>query len=351
MVKNRLQSRKIFIWSMTLILAICFIGLVNSAFASDEPIKWRFQSVWTTSSAIHPGLQKMCDKIREESNGRLDIKLFGPGEIVGSLEVFDAVSNGVIEMACSTGIYNAGKVPEGLVEFGMPFGLTNKQQLDEFWYSYKDGEAFKIVQEAYRKRKIELVHINSGTSYGYVTTFPVASIADFKGKKIRSFGFFGSIVQMMGGAPVSLPNEDQYMALQQGTVDGTIFPYLAMETMNFKDVCKHLVLPPVLGAPSSDIYVSSKAWNTLTPDLQALVTKYARLQNDWYMATEGPAEADMIANPEKTGIQVHRLPAEDIAKLNAMGQRIWAGVAKKSEGNAKLIEMLKTYVAEKNAAK
>jgi len=79
-----------------------------------------------------------------------------------------------------------------------------------------------------------------------MTAFPATTTADFKGKKIRSFGFFGSIVQMMGGQPVSLPTEDQYLALQQGTVDGTIFPYLAMQTMNLKEVAKQIPLDKML---------------------------------------------------------------------------------------------------------
>lgn len=346
MVRSKKQLKMVFVWCLVMCLGIGF-GMTGMASAADKPTVWRFQSVWPTSSAIHPGLQKMCEKIKEDTNGTLEIKLFAPGEIVGTLEVFDAVSNGVIDMATTSGIYNAGKIPEGLVEFGMPFALANKAQHDEFWYQYQDGAAFKIVQEAYRKKKVQLVHINAGTSYGYMTTFPVASLADFKGKKIRSFGFFGALVQMMGGSPVNLPTEDQYLALQQGTVDGTIFPYLAMETMNFKEVTKHLVLPPVMGSPTSNIYVSAKAWDKLTPEQQAVVSKYAALQNQWYIDDEGPKEQAMIANPEKSGIQVHQLSHEEVVKLKKMGGMIWAGVAKKSENTGKLIGMLKAYLATK----
>ncbi len=345
---KRNQTRMMIVFSMALIFGICLVG---NAFAADKPVVWRFQSVWPTSSAIHPILGEMCKRIQEQSKGALEIKLFGPGEIVATLEVFDAVSNGVIEIAASSGIYNASKVPEGLVEFGMPFGLENVEQHREFWDTYKGGEAFKIVQEAYRKRKIELLHINGGTSYGYMVSFPVNSLADFKGKKIRSFGFFGNVVQAMGGAPVSLPTEDQYMALQQGTVDGTIFPYLAMETMKFKEVTKHVVMPPILGCPTSDIYVSHKAWNQITPEVQKIVIENARWQNVAYLADEGVKEKEMLANPDKYGYTLHTLPEADVAQLKQIGQKIWDSSAKKSPGNAKVIELLRGFMAEKAAAK
>jgi TRAP-type transport system periplasmic protein len=340
------KTRMVIVCSVALFLGI---GLAGGAFAADKPVVWRLQSVWATSSAIHGTLANMCKRIKEQSNGQLEAKLFGPGEIVATLEVFDAVSNGVIEMACSSGIYNASKVPEGLVEFGMPFGLENPDQVKEFWYQYKGGEAFKIVQEAYRNRKIELLYIAAGNSYGYMTAFPVNSIADFKGKKIRSFGFFGNVVQAMGAAPVSLPTEDQYLALQQGTVDGTIFPYLAMETMKFKEVTKHIVMPPILGSPTSDIYVSGKAWNQISPDVQKIVREAARLQSEEYLATEYVQEQELLANPDKHGIQIHQLPAADVAQLKAIGGKIWDGSAQKAPGNAKVIDMLKAYKAEKAA--
>jgi len=346
MVKNR-KFKTVFVWAVVLLLGFCFSGV---AAASDKPMIWRLQSAWATSTGQHPAFQKMCDMIKQESNGRLEIKLFGPGEIVGTVEMFDAVVNGVLEMAGGSGIYNSGKIPEGLVEFGMPFALENKAELDDFWLNYKGGEAFKIVQEAYRKRGAELLAIHAGNSYGYMTAFPATTAAEFKGKKIRSFGFFGSIVQMMGGQPVSLPTEDQYLALQQGTVDGTIFPYLAMQTMNLKEVAKHAILPPVLGSPTSDVYVSSKAWAKLPEDIKPIVIKYVRLQNEWYMAKEYPQEQEMLANPDEFGIEVHRMKPEEVTKLKAMGQKIWDGVAKRSEGTAKLIDMLRAYKAEKQGS-
>ncbi|MBI5062910.1 MAG: hypothetical protein HZB87_05465, partial [Desulfatitalea sp.] len=88
---KRSKTRMVIVCSVAFFLGI---GLTGGAFAADKPIVWRFQSVWTTNSAIHPILGEMCKRVKEQSNGALEIKLFGPGEIVATLEVFDAVSNG-----------------------------------------------------------------------------------------------------------------------------------------------------------------------------------------------------------------------------------------------------------------
>lgn len=346
MFKNELKTA--FVWSLALVLCVCFAGTASAV----EKTVWRLQSVWPTSSAMHPTSMQMCKNIEERTGGRLVVKLFGPGEIVPSApEVLDAIRNGVVEMASSTGIYNSAKIKEGLVEFGLPFGLENPDQLREFWYQYKGGENYKLLQEAYRERGVELLYTGSGLSYGYITTFPVNSLADFKGKKIRSFGFFGAVVAYMGGKPVSLPNEDQYLALQQGTVDGTIFAYLSLETMKFKEVAKHVVMPPPLGAPAINLFCSKKAFDKLAPDVQKILYEECEKQNKAYLATEMPQEAELLKNAASRGLTIHNLPQADVDTLREKSAGLWDSQANKTPRNKIIVGNLKAFLAEKRAAK
>ncbi len=348
MVMGKKQIKTVLVLTLALVLGICF---ANAATAAEKGTMWRLQSVWTTNSAHHSLLIKMAKNVYDRSGGRLNIKVFGPGEIVPSApECLDAIRNGVVEMASSTGIYNSAKIKEGLVEFGLPFGLENPDQFKEFWYEYKGGENFKLVQEAYREKGVELLYTTAGLSYGYLTTFPVNSLEDFKGKKIRSFGFFGAVVAYMGGKPVSLPNEDQYLALQQGTVDGTIFVYLGLETMKFKDVTKHVVMPPPLGCPSGNFFSNKKAYDKLDADVQAILVDECRKHNEAYLATEGPQEAELLANPASRGLTIHVLPDSEVEKLRQLTARLWDSQAKKTDRNKVIVSNLREFLAEKRAA-
>ena len=66
----------------------------NTAGAADTKVyEWKMITTWPKNL---PGLgaapERLAERLRIMSNGRLDIKVYGAGELVGALEVFDAVS-------------------------------------------------------------------------------------------------------------------------------------------------------------------------------------------------------------------------------------------------------------------
>ena len=58
------------------------------------------------------------------SGGRLKITVYGGGELVPPLGVFDAVSQGTVEMGSSAAYYWAGKCPASQFFAAIPFGFN-----------------------------------------------------------------------------------------------------------------------------------------------------------------------------------------------------------------------------------
>ena len=71
------------------------------------------------------------------SNGRLDIKVYGSGELVGAFEVFDAVSQGAAEMGHGAAYYWVGKAAVAPMFATVPFGM-NAQEMNS-WLHYGGG--------------------------------------------------------------------------------------------------------------------------------------------------------------------------------------------------------------------
>ena len=70
----------------------------GTALSPDEVIEWKMVTTWPKN---FPGLglaaENLSRYVEEMSGGRLTIRVYGAGEIVPAMEVFDAVSGGVAD--------------------------------------------------------------------------------------------------------------------------------------------------------------------------------------------------------------------------------------------------------------
>ena len=66
---------------------------------SQQTFKWKMVTTWPANFPIfQEGAEKFAADVKIMSQGRLDIHVYAGGELVPPLQVFDAVSQGTIEM-------------------------------------------------------------------------------------------------------------------------------------------------------------------------------------------------------------------------------------------------------------
>ncbi len=111
-----------------------------AAAGSQRVYHWRMVTTWPKN---FPGLGRapeyFAEKVAAMSNGRLQIKVFGAGELVPALGVFDAVSQGAVEMGHGAGYYWKGKMPAAPLFTAVPFGMTAQEM--NAWLHFGGGLA------------------------------------------------------------------------------------------------------------------------------------------------------------------------------------------------------------------
>ena len=121
-------------------------GAAQSRAADAQVYQWKMITTWPENL---PGLgaapERLADRLRVMSNGRLDIKVYGAGELVGALEVFDAVSQGTAQMGHGAAYYWRGKNPAAAMFATVPFGM-NAQEMNG-WLHY--GGGMELWRELY----------------------------------------------------------------------------------------------------------------------------------------------------------------------------------------------------------
>ena len=200
-------------------------GVTQQAVEPQQVYQWRMVTTWPKNL---PGLgtapERMAENIRTMSQGRLNIKVYGAGEVVPALEVFEAVSQGTVQMGHGAAYYWRGKVPIAQFFTAVPFGLTAQEM--NGWLLH--GGGMELWRELYaRYNLVPIPGGNTGVQMAGWFNREINSLDDFKGLKMRIPGMGGEVFERAGGTAINLPGGEIFTSMQTGVIDATewVGPY------------------------------------------------------------------------------------------------------------------------------
>ena len=296
----------------------------DSQVAGEQQVfHWRMVTMWPKN---FPGLgsapERFADNVARMSDGRLQIKVHGAGEIVPALGVFDAVSLGNVEMGHGASYYWGGKLKGAAFFTTVPFGLTAQEQNGWLYF----GGGIELWREAYEPYNlVPLAGGNSGLQMAGWFNREINSIEDLQGLKMRMPGIAGTVLGRLGGTPVTLPGGEIYTALQTGVIDATewVGPYND-QAFGLYEAAKYYYYPGWHEPGSTlEMIVNKQALESLPADLQAIVEVAARAANqdmlDEYTARNTDALQSLIENH---GVQMKRLPDDVLLSLRETSDQV-----------------------------
>jgi TRAP-type mannitol/chloroaromatic compound transport system substrate-binding protein len=282
-----------------------------------EVINWKLVTTWPKNfPGLGLGPETLARTVREMSNGRLQIHVYGAGEMVPAFGVFDAVSQGVAEIGHGASYYWTGKAPAAVFFTSVPFGFT-AQEINA-WIHY--GGGLELWRELYAPfNLLPMAGGNSGVQMAGWFNKEINSVGDLKGLKMRIPGLGGEVLSRAGGTAVTLPGGELYTSLQTGVIDATewVGPYNDL-ALGLHQVAKYYYYPG-WHEPGSmlEVVVNKDAFNSLPADLQAIVTTAARAANqdmlDEYTARNNAALRELV---EVHGVDVRKLPDDVLIALH-----------------------------------
>jgi len=316
----------------------------SSVQAPAQTFNWKLVTSWPKNfPGLGTGPEKFATLVNEMSDGRLKIKVYGAGQLVPALEVFDAVSRGTAQMGHSGAYYWKGKTPAAQFFTSVPFGL-NAQEMHG-WIHY--GGGMELWQELYAPfNLIPLAGGNTGVQMGGWFNKEINSLEDLKGLKMRMPGLGGEVLERAGGTPVTLPGAELFTALQTGAIDATewVGPYNDLAFGLYK-AAKYYYYPG-WHEPGSmlEFTVNKTAFEELPKDLRAIVRTASRAINqdmlDEYTARNNHALKELVG---KHKVQLRPYPKDVLLKLRDLSDEVLLEVSKKDEMTKRVYESFISY--------
>ncbi|MEY3038142.1 MAG: hypothetical protein RL143_709, partial [Pseudomonadota bacterium] len=119
--------------------------------AAELPeISWRLQSAVPPGIGFYMGGVYFAEEVEKMTNGKFKIRVFPAGEIVGTMQIFDAVSDGTVEAGHTASYYYYGKNPAFALDTTIPFGLNYRQF--QAWYNHGGGG--EMIKDLFAKSNI-----------------------------------------------------------------------------------------------------------------------------------------------------------------------------------------------------
>ena len=338
-------KQNIIILFFTILLFSCTSeDKIGSPEQVKENFKWRMVTTWPKNyPGVGLGAENFAKLVDEMSDGRLKIKVYGNGELVPALEVFDTVSRGSVEMGHGASYYWIGKIPAAQFFTAIPFGL-NAQEMNA-WLHYGGGQ--ELWEELYEPfNLIPMAGGNTGVQMAGWFNKEINSLNDLKGIRMRIPGMAGEVFTRAGGEAVLMPGSEIFTNLQTGVIDAAewIGPYNDL-TFGFHQAAKYYYYPgwheP---GPTLETLVNKEAFNSLPKDLQVILVTASRAVNqdmlDEYTARNNQALISLINDH---GIELRKLPDDVLAEFKKITDELLLEMIEKDDASRKIYKSLSEF--------
>jgi len=293
-----------------------------SSSTSMEVFRWKMVTTWPSNFPIfQEGAERFADEVRVMSNGRLNINVYAGGELVPALQVFDAVSQGTVEMGHGSPYYWAGTIPEAQFFSSVPFGMTAKG-MNAWLYN---GGGLLLWQQIYEPFNLMVFPMgNTGVQMGGWFKKKINSLNDIKGLRMRIPGLGGKVFKEAGGNTVLMAGSEIYTALERGAIDATEWVSPFHDLRLGLDRTARYYYYPGWHEPGTvfELMINKSKWELLPKDLQKIVEVAAGAVSEWiYAQMEFHNQQALAVLREKENVEILKFPDDLLLKLKLLTKK------------------------------
>ncbi len=292
-------------------MTLLALSIVPSARAQQKVIELTYGTAFAADHTFSRADQKWIAKIEKDTNGRVKIKPYWGGQVIGGTNAIDELAAGVADIAyinpvnTKTGFALAKSMQLFFGGANVETGLRVFQQL---------RAKFPEIDKEYSDAKVKPLKI-SVTMSTLLTRKPIRKLDDFKGTRIRCMGDWTKVLKVLGSEGVTTSTSEMYTGMQKGLLDGILGLAEGLESMKLADVTKYVNNYDLLAAPCMMRAMNMAKWNSLPPDIQKIFESDVDTWTKETVAVLAAADAQALEYAKKRGVEVLPVSKEDKAQI------------------------------------
>ncbi|GAB5439174.1 TRAP transporter substrate-binding protein DctP [Falsiruegeria mediterranea] len=284
-------------------------------------------------------IDQWATEIETQSNGEIDVQVFGANSLVGARENIVSVAKGNIECAFSINPQWGKTLPVMNVTL-KPYAVTDLETLA----AWPGSEAASFLEEKLLEKGVQnavwlfTTRMTAMTSKGA----PLINPADFEGVKIRGLNPVADAgLVAMGAAPSAMSGSKVYEALSTGVIDAGMTDIAAAYSRKYFEVQDHVTVVPLFSVFFHG-YLNPAWYNGLTDAQKAVIADAGAKAAVWAVDASEEASSAAPSQLEEKGMKVHfQTPEEEAAWKELMAPAFDASFGSATgEDGVKLLELV-----------
>jgi TRAP-type C4-dicarboxylate transport system substrate-binding protein len=263
-------------------LIFIFLFVLPAGTIAKNKIVLKFGDETTPQNPIYKANVKFVELVNERTKGRVEIQYFGSGQIGKGRALNEACFTGGIDMALSSD-GNLAEYTHAYDFQGLPYLFGGMADEEKFWHTDNllKREVIKQFERDLKSKPLMFFYSGGAPRHLLHSGKKVIRVPqDLRGMKIRTTGAETevAVLKSWGAGPTPVDWGEVYLALQQGTVDGTYNQDFWSYLNKFHEVCKGVT---ELNANwvISTTFISHKAWKKLSKEDQQIFLDAAKEAN------------------------------------------------------------------------
>ncbi len=247
------------------------LAAAGPALAADITLNYAFFA----PAGTFPGKQMAhwAEEMKKRTNGKVEVKTFPGGTLLGAREMYDGVTKGVADIGLGSPSYDPGRFPltSGI---SMPVNFPNATVASQTLWAVtkelkpKEYDAFKVIAMF-------------TTEPGYIQSRnPVRNTADLAGMKLRAAGTGVPVLKALGAAPVGMPMPEVPQAVQTRVIDGTMTSREVLKDFRLAETLKYVTDYPTVVVTFAAV-MDKKRWDALPADVKKVIDELSEEMPTW----------------------------------------------------------------------
>ena len=258
-----------------LVFALAATFVTVRAAAQDRPIELTVASSQPTTLALVGAMHTL---VVPELDRRLAARgsphtirwteAYG-GSLYKYGETLEGIQIGLTDMGWVGSLWELSKLPLQNVTFYAPFASDDFRLVVDIVNELH--RTVPAMTDAWTAQNVKFLGASALDTYHLMTTFPVRSVDDLRGRKILAPGPSAAWLEGTGAVAVDGSLTTYYQQIQTGVADGVITILTGAAPNRLHEVAPHITLVGLGSQVTGALAINLDTWNRLPPDVRAVL--------------------------------------------------------------------------------